>query len=96
MDNLEKKERILQRIEDERGFYSHLIVYIVVNGALFVLDWFSNGHSWWYFPALGWGIGIILHWTRVFGPNWLPSKQWEKKRFEELMKRDLNNFDQND
>jgi hypothetical protein len=89
MKDQTKIERVTKRIDVERSFYSHLLVYLAVNGFLMVSDIMSNGPSWWYYPALGWGIGLFSHWLRVFGPSWFPAKQWEKKRFEQLMNEDV-------
>lgn len=91
MNDQSKIEKVMKRIDEERGFYSHLLVYLAVNGFLMVSDIMSNGPSWWYYPALGWGLGLFSHWLKTFGPNWSPSKQWEKRRFEELMKEDFEN-----
>ena len=36
MNDQSKIEKVMKRIDEERGFYSHLLVYLTVNG-------FSNG-----------------------------------------------------
>ena len=43
------------------GFYSHLATYSIIIGFLFTIDVLS-GSGWWFFwPMLGWGIGIAFH-----------------------------------
>ena len=47
------------------GWYLHACVYVLVN--LF-LAYLSSRHSthWAIFPALGWGLGLLMHGLRVF------------------------------
>ena len=49
----------------------------------------SFGNWWFYWPMLGWGIGILFHYFDVFG---LPgvgeiSKEWEEKAILKEMER---------
>ncbi len=47
------------------GWYIHAFVYIAVNIGLALLSSFS-GHHWALFPALGWGLGLLIHGLVVF------------------------------
>ena len=42
------------------GWYLHACVYLCVNLGLMALS-FSQGRHWAIFPALGWGIGLLMH-----------------------------------
>ena len=56
------------RVEAKRGFYSHLIAYVVVN-IILVLVWAfaaGGGYPWFLWPLGGWGIGILFHFLGVF------------------------------
>ncbi len=50
------------------GWYIHATVYLLVNAVLFLIaNNFGAGHrSWSIFPALGWGLGLLLHGVAVF------------------------------
>ena len=58
-----------KRVEEKRGFFVHLSVYVVVNIVL-VLIWAltdrGGGFPWFVFPLGGWGIGIVFHFLGVF------------------------------
>jgi hypothetical protein len=43
-------------------FRRHLIVYGIVNGALWMI-WFvtGQGYLWPVWPMAGWGIGVLFH-----------------------------------
>jgi hypothetical protein len=48
----------LERAEMLQGYYTHLLVYVVVNTGLFFIDLFTRGNDggwWFYWPLLGWG-----------------------------------------
>jgi len=49
---------------DGEGFRRHLRAYVGVIGFLFVIDVITGDGLWFYWPALGWGLGLFLHWSR--------------------------------
>lgn len=62
-------EEAKKRVEAKKGFYTHLVVYIVVN-IILVLIWAfvaGRGFPWFIFPIGGWGIAIIIHGISVLG-----------------------------
>ena len=66
--SVEEIDRIARkRAGAKLGWYAHAAVYLVVNAALFVA--WSQGLShrpWPLAPALGWGLGLVLHGFAVF------------------------------
>lgn len=55
-----------------RVFVVHLIVYLAVNGLLLYINLNHSPQMLWVlFPAVGWGIGVILHLTLtlLWGPR---------------------------
>ncbi len=62
----EQIERVARkRAARKMGWYIHAFVYIAVNIGLAVLSSFSGRH-WALFPALGWGLGLLIHGLVVF------------------------------
>ena len=75
-----------KRVEELRGFYVHLTVYVVVNLFLFALNMLTSpGSLWFYWPLLGWGIAVALHALRAFGSGRRLGAEWEDRKIEELM-----------
>ncbi len=66
-----KKERIRKAWLKRRrvGFYSHLWSYLIINGALLLIDNFTPGPWWFQWSVLGWGIGLAFHFKAVFFSN---------------------------
>ncbi|MEM7124326.1 MAG: 2TM domain-containing protein [Pseudomonadota bacterium] len=82
------EKRARKRVDEIKGFYHHLTVYLVVNAILFLIDIFSGGGVWFYWVLLGWGIAIAIHASNTF--SFLPwtSKEWEERKVRELMAKD--------
>jgi len=87
------------RVDRLRGFYVHVLVYIVVNlgiSCLKLLRNIRNGESFFealvdsngYLLWLLWGIGLALHAFSVFGIPMILGKNWEEDKIEEFMKKD--------
>jgi len=84
--NDERYAAARKQVEEEKGFYSHLASYVLVNLFLFFVDLFTSpGHWWFYWPLLGWGIGLASHGVNVFGKAGLFSKKWEERRIKQVM-----------
>ena len=47
------------------GWYIHALVYVCVNVMLALMSVMSGKH-WAVFPALGWGLGLVIHGVVVF------------------------------
>lgn len=92
-----------KRVDNIKGFYIHLLVYVLVN--IFVSSIIIFGltrdeelslgeaitHPGVFMTWLGWGIGIFFHWLGVFGFPSVVSKKWEERKIKELMDQDLDN-----
>ena len=76
------------RVQAIKGFYVHATAFVVVNVALFALNALVGGVWWFYWPLIGWGIGLGLHAFGVFGFSggggpW--GRQWEERKIQEMM-----------
>ncbi len=57
-----------KRNKKKKEFYDHLRSYLGVNFFLFVLNALTAfGHWWFYWPMMGWGIGLFFHFMDTFG-----------------------------
>ena len=84
----EKYEKAKKRVEEIKGFYSHLIVYVAVNILLVIINLVtSRGVLWFYWPLLGWGIGLFFHAMGVFVFSKFPGNQWEERKIKEIMEK---------
>lgn len=80
----------LAKVRKIKGFYIHLAQYVVVISVLAVINLATNPSKLWFFwPALGWGIGITAHAAAVF--EYIPffGAEWERKQVEKILGRTL-------
>ena len=55
------RERVqLLRRQKRRAFTRHLLTFLIVNGGVFLFDWFDGGRWFFQFPLLVWGILLLL------------------------------------
>ena len=81
-----------KKVEDLKGFYGNLSSYIFVNIGLLILNLLTSPeHLWFFYPLLGWGIGVAIHGMSVF--NYMPflNRDWEEKKIKELMNKEKTN-----
>ena len=60
-DDTTLEARARRRVARRMGFYIHALVYVLVNGGLWILNTVQGGPRWAAWPALGWGIGLAVH-----------------------------------
>ncbi|WP_299127149.1 2TM domain-containing protein [uncultured Winogradskyella sp.] len=89
--------RAKNKVEKEKGFYSHLIIYVLVNTVITIIKVWGNVENWSTFTdkltsidVLSswtiWGVFLILHFlTFKYGQD------WEERKIKEYMNKELSN-----
>ena len=87
----------LKRVKRIKGFYTHALVYVVINLMFVVINYQNLGEGESYFQwhnfitAFFWGIGLLAHGLSVFLPGMILGNNWEERKIKELMEKDKNN-----
>lgn len=98
----EKTQRYLRaekKVNELKGFYIHLLVYICVNifisyrvisenmedGDTFQEAFFNLGT---FIVWLAWGVGIAFHAFNVFVDNGILGRNWEERKIQEYMEEE--------
>jgi transcriptional regulator with XRE-family HTH domain len=80
----------LAHVRKLKGFYIHLVVYVIVISALAVVNLMTYHHYLWFiWAASGWGIGILAHGMRVFDKVPFLNGDWERQQVEKYLGRKL-------
>ena len=86
----QRYERARKRVEALKGFYIHATAFVLVNIALFAINMLVGGAWWFYWPLIGWGIGLGAHALGVFGFGgsgpW--GQDWEERKTREMMEKE--------
>jgi hypothetical protein len=81
-----------KKVNDIKGFYGNLIAYIVFNLFFLILNLLTSpSHLWFYWPLLGWGVGVLFHGMKVFGYSPFFGKDWEERKIKEFMEKEKTN-----
>ena len=60
-DSNDIESRARRRVGMKLGFYTHSLVYVLVNVGLFAISSVSGRGNWHVWPLLGWGLGLAIH-----------------------------------
>lgn len=83
-----KYKRAQERVTAIKGFYSSLLAYCIIIPFLTLFNHKTSHFPWVIFPALGWGLGLLGHWSNAFGYHPFLGKDWENRKIEEYMKNE--------
>jgi two-component system LytT family sensor kinase len=76
-----------QRVKEMKEFYGNLISYCLVIPLLIFINYYTYwDFKWFWFPLLGWGIGLTIHGFSVFGYG----ATWEERKIRQLMEKEEN------
>ncbi len=86
-----KYVKAVERVERLKEFYQNLASYCVVIPILIYINLtFSPFFYWFWFPLIGWGIGLFFHFLEVNNSNVFLGKNWEERKIRELMEEEQN------
>lgn len=77
-------ERAQKRVKDLKSFYGNLTSYCIIIPFLIIINLMTSPEEiWFYYPMLGWGIGIVAHGMSVFAVG----KKWEEKKIKQILEK---------
>ncbi|WP_294315303.1 2TM domain-containing protein [uncultured Chryseobacterium sp.] len=80
----ESYERAQKRVKEIKSFYSNLISYCIIIPFLVIINLLTTPENiWFFFPMLGWGIGVAAHGMSVFAIG----KKWEEKKIRQILEK---------
>ncbi len=81
----EAEKRAWKRVRALKIFYTHMMIYVVVNFVLIPFDLFTPGGPWFYWPLLGWGLCLGVHAAQTYEKLPWFTRDWEQRKVQELM-----------
>lgn len=95
----DKNTKAQKRVQQLKGFYTHLMIYLMINTMLMLVKivgtayygetfmgplWHFSTFSTWLF----WGLGLAFHAIKVFALPSYFNGQWEERRIRRFMEED--------
>ena len=86
--------KAVEQVEEIKGFYGSLLAYIVVMPLIvYVYYTYTPGIiQWFWFPAVGWGIGLIFQGLKAFNMNPILGRNWEERKLKEFMEEEERQY----
>ncbi|WP_049723035.1 helix-turn-helix domain-containing protein [Gilvimarinus polysaccharolyticus] len=86
----QQDQQAIEYVRDIKAFYTSILTYFVVIPFLFFVNWMTSpGYIWAWWPAVGWGGGLLLQGLNVYECFNFFGPKWEKKRVEKRLGRKL-------
>jgi hypothetical protein len=85
--NHDIEARARRRVGMKIGWYTHALVFVLVNAGLFAINSVTGGYRWSVWPLAGWGLGLAIHGAVVFA-----SLRGEGLR-QRLLAREIENLE---
>jgi len=77
-----------RRADMKIGFRTHLLTYLLVNGGLFAINLLTSpGHWWFYWPMIGWGVGLAAHFASTYVDLGADRERMVQAEIERLRRR---------
>jgi len=87
LEEYKKAYREIVSEDEKKGFSVHLVVYVLVNAMLIAINFiYSPETIWFFYPLIGWGIGISMHY--LFGVRWIEKELKEREAKAEYKARE--------
>lgn len=101
-----KRALAKKRVEEIKGFFRHLKVFVVVNGLLFVLkmgwlqgllpEWFPSEayyFDWVIANIVIWGLILAVHALTLYRHRITFLKKWEERQIKKYMEEEQSESD---
>lgn len=88
-NDFERYQQAKKQVQEIKGFYGHLLGYIVVMVVIIYINLtYSPEILWFTWTMLGWGIGLFFHAMKVF--NFFPffNNDWESRKIKQFMEEE--------
>ncbi|MDV7187399.1 2TM domain-containing protein [Lutibacter sp. TH_r2] len=94
-ENIESSRylRAVEQVEEIKAFYGGIIAYcIVIPIIIYINLTYIPQFHWFWFPMLGWGIGMTVQGFKAFGRNKILGRNWEERKIKEFMESDQKQY----
>lgn len=85
-----EEEQAIQYVEHVKGFYIHLLIFLLVMPALTVFNvWVSPQAYWFVYVLVPWSLALLLQAALTFPVFRLFGPEWERRQVEKRLGRKL-------
>ncbi|MDC6365110.1 MULTISPECIES: 2TM domain-containing protein [Flavobacteriaceae] len=74
-----------ERVDKIKSFYQNMLAYCLVIPFLAFINYTTTSYPWVVFPAIGWGLGLIINGLCAYGYVPFLGRDWEERKINQLM-----------
>lgn len=83
-NDMQVYDRAKKRMKEIKSFYGNLIAYCIIIPFLAIMNLITSPKNLWFFwPMLGWGIGLAAHGMGAFAIG----RNWEERKIREILEK---------
>ncbi|WP_299870383.1 2TM domain-containing protein [uncultured Hoeflea sp.] len=83
------ERKAVEYVRDMKGFYSHLVLYLICVAAMAVANFYLQPNNLWFiWPTLGWGMGVVSHGLAATELLSFYNVDWERRQIEKWLGRE--------
>ena len=88
--NEKKYAEAKESVKELKDFYRNLMTYVAINILLIIINLVTSPDSlWFYWVTIFWGIGLVLHASKVFIlKGRFLGKEWEERKIKKMMEKE--------
>jgi len=88
--NEKKYAEAKESVKELKDFYRNLMTYVAINILLIIINLVTSpGSYWFYWVTIFWGIGLVLHASKVFIlKGRFLGKEWEERKIKKMMEKE--------
>ncbi|MFS4580184.1 2TM domain-containing protein [Phaeobacter sp. C3_T13_0] len=84
----DNERKAVEYARDIKGFYSHLVLYIVSVVVMAAGNmYFQSDNLWFIWPSVGWGLGVASHGLAAFEILSFYDVNWERRQIDKWSSR---------
>jgi hypothetical protein len=84
----EEMERAARRrVRAQRGLNIHAMIYAAIMSFLVFINVTTGGEWWMHWPAIGWGLGLVIHAMFATNGTGLFGRDWEERKVQDILQR---------
>lgn len=81
--------RARKRVDKIKEFYYSIISFCLVIPFLIFINYKTYwGFQWFWFPLIGWSIGLISDWYRLYVQDEVLGRNWEERQIQKYMQEE--------
>ena len=78
-----------------KSFYFSLMLYTIVNTGLIYIwyEYSGQGFQWFWFPLIGWGLGLLFKGLAAYDINFMFGRHWEERKMKQYIGKEKQSYD---